>query len=42
MNYREVDKPSFEVSENDLISCSGKGRVRITEVQITGKGRFMI
>lgn len=43
LNYRIVDKPSFEVKENSLISLRSFGRVRIKEVTgTTQKGNLRL
>jgi Na+-translocating ferredoxin:NAD+ oxidoreductase RnfD subunit len=41
--YQIVDKPSYQVKENDIISIRGKGRVHIKEIlNLTKKGRLNI
>ncbi len=43
VNYQIVDKPSYQVKENDIISIRGKGRVHIKEIlNLTKKGRLNI
>ncbi len=42
LNWRPVTKPSVEVKEGDVISCSGKGRVEIKGVETTKKEKFAV
>lgn len=42
VNWKGVTKPSFDVKEGDVISCSGKGRIEIKSVNETKKGKWMI
>jgi RNA-binding protein YlmH len=42
VNWREVSKASREVAAGDVISCRGKGRLEIGDVNTTAKGRYAI
>lgn len=41
LNWR-VSKGTMIVKAGDMISCSGKGRVEVTDVTQTKKGRYAI
>mmetsp|Transcript_13770 Transcript_13770/g.37202 ORF Transcript_13770/g.37202 Transcript_13770/m.37202 type:complete len:303 (+) Transcript_13770:131-1039(+) len=42
VNWRPVTKPSVELKKGDIISCTGKGRLEITEVNTTKKGKYAV
>ncbi|PNW74951.1 hypothetical protein CHLRE_12g502950v5 [Chlamydomonas reinhardtii] len=42
LNWRPVTKPSVEVKEGDVISCSGKGRVEIKACEMTKKEKYAV
>lgn len=42
VNWKTCKKPSLEVSEGDMISASGKGRVEVCSISTTSKGKFIV
>jgi RNA-binding protein YlmH len=42
VNWRGGVKPSYEIRQGDVISCSGKGRVEVKAVSETKKGKFAV
>eukprot|EP00798_Chlamydomonas_sp_ICE-L_P023632 gene23632-9161_t len=42
VNWRSVSKPSIELQQGDLVSCSGKGRLQIVSVSKTKKDRYAV
>eukprot|EP00878_Enallax_costatus_P021451 GHUV01022704.1.p1 GENE.GHUV01022704.1~~GHUV01022704.1.p1 ORF type:complete len:260 (+),score=77.30 GHUV01022704.1:247-1026(+) len=42
LNWRPVSKASVEVKEGDVVSCAGKGRLEISSITTTKKGKFAV
>lgn len=42
VNWKTCKKPSLEVCEGDMISASGKGRVEVSSISTTSKGKFIV
>lgn len=42
LNWKTCSKASIEVRDGDLISCSGKGRLKVRNVTMTKKGKYNI
>lgn len=42
LNWRPVSKPSTEVKAGDVVSCAGKGRLEILEINQNKKGKYVV
>jgi RNA-binding protein YlmH len=42
LNWRPVSKASTEVKAGDVVSCAGKGRLEVLEVNQNKKGKFVV
>jgi RNA-binding protein YlmH len=42
LNFRPVSKPSVDVKVGDVVSCAGKGRLEILEVNQNKKGKYVV
>lgn len=42
VNWKSALKASVELAPSDVVSCSGKGRIEITSVEGTSKGKYIV
>ena len=42
VNWKPCTKPSIEVKAGDVISCTGKGRLQINDINQNKKGKFVV
>lgn len=42
LNWRPVSKPSTDVKAGDVVSCAGKGRLEILEINQNKKGKYVV
>jgi RNA-binding protein YlmH len=42
LNWKAVSKASTEVKAGDVVSCAGKGRLEVLEVNQNKKGKYVV
>jgi len=42
VNWRAASKPSLDLKAGDMVSCAGKGRLEIVQINVTKKGKYAV